>query len=167
MTEETKFTIKYSDNRILYYIQELVCPFCNWLTVEKFDKKPDNSVFDGGIEYDGGRYYRKFYPFNFSKVQQYKHIEEPISKDDELVKDYVGCGRHKEGLKPFDSILTPTPGFLGSKKSDDKCRWDISKNETECGNGLHGLKTTNLYVGFEWCPYCGRKLKLVDRDGSV
>jgi len=89
-------TVCYSDDKTLYYIKELVCGFCNWISVEKFDKLPEQHPMklDYAVQYDNS-YFRKVLPFNFWKVRNYFHIiEEQVPDDHELVKDYITCGRH-------------------------------------------------------------------------
>jgi len=99
-------TIQYSENGEYYYVKDFVCGFCDWTGVEKLKKLPEDFVANpktfcnllrGFRQYDGS-YYRELLPFNFWKVRSGKQVQ--VQDDDELVKDYIACGRHsKEKMK--------------------------------------------------------------------
>lgn len=82
-------TIVYSKNREYYYIKELACPRCNWISVEKFSEEPKKGWISHAYQYDG-KYFRSALPFTFWKVKS--GDEEQADFTHELVSDYIGCG---------------------------------------------------------------------------
>lgn len=77
-----------------YYIKELVCPRCSWMSVTKFlSRKPDTPWISHAYQYDGF-YYRAARPFTFWKINEGE--SETVEDDHELVRDYVTCGHDKE-----------------------------------------------------------------------
>jgi hypothetical protein len=94
-------TTIYSLDKKYYYVKEFVCGFCNWVGVEKLTKLPEDfiqnpktfgNLLRGFVQYDNS-YFRELLQFNFWKVKSGEQIQ--VQDDDELVKDYYGCGRHK------------------------------------------------------------------------
>ena len=84
-----KFTIAYSKNKKYYYIKELACSKCSWVSVEKFDKPQHTQGWPNhSIQYDN-TYYRHYCPFPFWKIKSGE--SEVVNNDHELVIDYVMC----------------------------------------------------------------------------
>jgi len=93
-------TAVFSDAENWYYIKELVCPFCNWISIKKYDEEPKSlHVFESKIKYDDKyglydkSYYRIVRPFSLWKIKTGN--KKQVDDSDELVKDYHTCG-HKE-----------------------------------------------------------------------
>lgn len=90
-------TVVFSDTENWYYIKELSCPSCNWISTKKFDEEPNTlHTFEYKIKYDD-IYYRIIRPFRLWKIKigNKKQIED----NDELVKDYHTCGHKIADLK--------------------------------------------------------------------
>ncbi len=85
-------TIVYSKDGKYYYIKELVCPRCNWISVEKFNEKPEKGWISHAYQYDDD-YFRSALPFTFWKVKSGNEAQ--IDDNHELVKDYIDCGHTK------------------------------------------------------------------------
>jgi len=84
-------TIIYSKDRTHYYVEEFVCPKCNWISTEKFEEEPKKGWISHSYQYDDN-YFRGALPFTFWKVKS--GDKERVKDDHELVADYVGCGYH-------------------------------------------------------------------------
>ena len=85
--------IKYSADGNWYYLPVLVCGFCNWVSVERYETEEEVKALlvqglDFGIMYDK-TYYRICKPFNLWKVKTGE--EKELAMDHELIRDYVPC----------------------------------------------------------------------------
>lgn len=84
-------TLVYSKDGSYYYIKELACPKCNWISVETFTEVPKKGWVSHAYQYPEG-YFRSALPFPFWKGKSGENIE--VEDDHGLVADYKGCG-HK------------------------------------------------------------------------
>ena len=84
-------TIVYSGDKKHYYIEELACSKCNWISVEKFEEGPKKGWISHAYQYDND-YFRGALPFPFWKSKS--GLKEKVQDNHELVKDYQGCGHH-------------------------------------------------------------------------
>jgi len=88
-------TVVLSDAENWYYIKELACPFCNWISTKKYDEEPKTlHTFESKIKYDN-KYYRIIRPFSLWKIKTGN--KKQVYDSDELVRDYHTCG-HKENV---------------------------------------------------------------------
>ena len=92
-------TIVFSQDGKYYYIKELVCPHCNWVGTVKHKTLTEAKI--GWVSEVAGydtkdpskiAYYRTVLPFTFWKVKEGREIQ--VEDDNELVQDYVPCGKH-------------------------------------------------------------------------
>lgn len=51
--EKRMKTIVYSKDKKHYYVKEMVCGHCNWISVEKFNEKPEKGWISHVYQYDG------------------------------------------------------------------------------------------------------------------
>jgi hypothetical protein len=102
-------TILFSDDESFYYVEEMACPKCHWVSTKKFTTKeealegsksaldPTGLMLGGAIRVtlkDDIVYYRTVLSFIFWKVKQHQHKEKQVEDNDELVLDYMPC--HKD-----------------------------------------------------------------------
>ena len=85
-------TIVYSEDKRYYYIKELVCGHCNWISIKTFDEEPKEGWVSHSYQYDGS-YFRSALPFAFWKVKS--GTRERVRNNHDLVQDYQGCGHGK------------------------------------------------------------------------
>lgn len=87
-------TVVSSDAENWYYIKELACPSCNWISIKKFDEEPKMlHAFESKNKYDH-KYYRIIRPFSLWKIKTGNRKQ--VDDNDELVKDYHTCGHNKK-----------------------------------------------------------------------
>jgi hypothetical protein len=92
-------TIVYSASEMYYYVKEFACPWCNWISTMKFKTKKEANVgwvsnmmaYGKSVKYVS--YYRSVLPFTFWKIKTGKSVQ--VEDDDELVRDYVPCSKHR------------------------------------------------------------------------
>jgi hypothetical protein len=91
----TYTTVRYSDDRRLYYVRGRVALIGNaWLSAVK-QSLPAPAQVDGWLafgvkiqKHSGEAYWRAAYPFAFYKVPASLNVEECRRRDDDLVLDY-------------------------------------------------------------------------------
>ena len=106
-------TLVYSETKEVYYVEGLASPTGVWVSVEKFNKRPEpeTSPFEGFVVIrdmkKGKRYYRKAFPFPYFKVRIGEKVE--VEDDHELVQDYPTEFRDKEAEEDGRSGETTEP----------------------------------------------------------
>ncbi len=85
-------TLVFSKGEEYYYVKELVCPRCNWISTKKLDEQPPAPFISHSYQYDG-EYFREAKPFTFWKIKSGR--TETVEDDHELVRDYMTCGHDK------------------------------------------------------------------------
>jgi hypothetical protein len=87
-------TIIYSDNKNYYYVKELAMPRDFWLSSRKYTVQPEPTGWISDIMQFDNLYFRVILYFTFWKVRNRNKIQESVSDDNELVRDYQDVQNH-------------------------------------------------------------------------
>ena len=81
----------------------------------------------------------------------------------ELRKQLFGTPEKSEGM-PMEIFMDKDDIILRKYEADDVCEW---KQDNMCETVYRvcgGFSTTAYQTDFEFCPYCGKKIKVKQND---
>ena len=86
------YTIRYSDDKQYYWIEELATPRDFWLSTKIYLSKPKLKWISDAIQYDG-TYFRVVLYFTFWKLKDRLDIKQKVVNYSGLVRDYRDAQR--------------------------------------------------------------------------